>query len=290
MKSRSRDPLPALTLEADRAFQALRRQWMRDKIPLQAAAIAFFATFSIPALLLLVLSIAGLFLDRTAVETVLFQHIGTLIDPRLASLLESSMEAAWQLRNDPLPLLVGIVSFSAGALGFFLTLQSALDAILDIPKPRIRGWRSFLRSYIVSFVLVLLCSAILILSVLATNIFAYLGLGFQRMMSLSHELLSAADLLGSFAVIFLLFLFAYLFLPSGRVSPMPAIWGSLIATAFFAVGKYALSLYIVFTNLGYQYGTSASVLVLLVWIYFSTLVFLLGAECVELLMKPSTSR
>lgn len=263
-----------------RYFKRLWSEWQKDDVARHAATLAYFAVFSLPAFILVIISIAGVFVDPADVRTRFFAQVENIAGPSLASFLSSSIENAQQSDESFLMNTVGILFLLIAAVGIFRELETSLNRILNVKQPEFT-LLVFLRSYAMSFVLLIAAATVLLASLAAGSLLLAVQSRITELSSLEIIRLSTLNQLLSYAALGTLFFILYRFLPAKRF-PLKAIAvGTLAATTLFVLGTFLLTLYLSRANIGHAYGVASSLLVLLLWIFYSANVFLLGAEVID---------
>jgi len=265
-------------ITARKYFSHLWKEWQKDDVARHAATLSYFAIFSLPAFMLVIISIAGLFIDEAAVRTQFFSQIRTFAGESLAQFLASSIENMQQGGSSVVMNVVGVVFLVLAAIGIFREIETALNKILNVKPAAKTSFFLFLRSYVLSFLLLVVASTLLLTSLAIGSIL----LVFQtRLTGLSSsELVQLATLnqLVSYVLLGALFFVLYRFLPSKRFPMRAILFGTVVATTFFIIGTFLLTFYLAKANIGHAYGVASSVLVLLLWIFYSMNIFLLVAE------------
>ncbi len=266
---------------AKRYFRHLWREWQKDEVTRHAATLAYFAVFSLPAFLLVILFIASIFVDEADVRTRFFAQIQNIAGESLASFLSSSIESAHRSDSSILINVLGIAFLLFASVGIFREIEIAVNKILNVKPVATNGILALLRSYALSFVLLIVAATILITSLAAGSVLLILQTRLTTFSSLEIVQLSTLNQLLSYIALGTLFFVMYRFLPS-KTFPLKAILiGTISATTLFVTGTFLLTLYLSQASIGHAYGVASSVLVLLLWIFYSANVFLLGAEIID---------
>lgn len=252
-----------------------------------AAALAYYAVFSLPPLLVIIIIVAGLALDPQQVQSWIEGQAGTLMGPDVGAQIQSMIQRAHEnVQGDfSLGLILSIAGLLFGATGAFAQLQSALNAAWEVqPDPEQSGMWSYAGKRILSLGMILVIALLLLVSVILSSLISALrgqigqiletvGLG-----ALSGELLWAINLVVSLLVITGLFAVMFKVLPDVRVAWRDVQVGAFVTALLFVIGTFLISFYIGQSNLGAAYGAAAALAILLVWVYYSTLILLFGAE------------
>jgi len=253
-------------------------EWSDDKGGRLGAALSYYTVFSLAPLLLIVISIAGLAFGRAAAEGTIFTQLSGLIGADAARLIQAAVAKANHSKGGILGTAIGLVVLLAGATGVVTELQDALDTVWKVkPKPN-RGIRGIVRTRLLSVAMILALGFLLLVSlVVSAGLSAFSG--WLRAVMGDIAILSwAIDAAVALAVISTLIALIYKILPDAKVA-WRDVWVGALATAFlFLIGKYLISLYIGRASVASAFGAAGSLAVLLVWIYYSAQIVLLGAE------------
>lgn len=253
--------------------------WWNDNIPRMGAALAYYTLFSLAPILVVSIAIAGLIFGREAVRGEIVGQIEGLLGHRGAEAVQAMLEGAAKPSSSIPATIIGIITFFLGATGAFLELQADFDAIWRV-KPKSSG--SYLRRIVmqrlISFGLVLgfafLLLTSLVVSAALAAIHGYMGTTFPTM----AVLWEAVNVVVSLGVITILFAMIYKVLPDVELTWRDVWVGGLVTAGLFTIGKGLIGLYIGTSAFASTYGAAASVIVILVWVYYSAQIVLLGAE------------
>ncbi|WP_233805002.1 YhjD/YihY/BrkB family envelope integrity protein [Paraburkholderia sp. HP33-1] len=262
---------------ANWAIGALR-QFAENRCPAMAASIAFYAAFSLAPTLVMVLAVAGWFFGPAAARGELFGHINGLIGDQAAAGVQTIVENAHHAGAKG--GIATIISFSLVAIGAsatFSSLNSALNIVWPYSGPRTSSVLALVRVRLISFGLVLGVAFLLIVSLVLDTVIVFVGdwlWGSSRYMMIGNLLQLGVGLL------VLLFAFAALlkFLPDAPVLWRDALVGGVVAAVLFTAGKKLFALYLAHAGMASSFGAAGSLAVLMMWLYFSAAVLLLGAE------------
>ncbi len=252
------------------------REWNDDKVPRLGAALAFWSMLSIGPLLLIVISMAGIAFGRDAVSGYVFAEIRRLVGDVGAQAIQTIIAGS---RNAPAGVLATVIGFLVlivSATGFFAQLQDALNTIWNV-EGRPRGdILSFVKKRFLSFTMILGIGFLLLMAlVVSAGISAVAHMFAGSAPSLLMHLL---NLVVSFAVITLLFAMIFKVLPDVDIRWRDVWVGSAITALLFSIGKYFIGLYLGRSAFSSTYGAAGSLIVVLLWIYYSAQIFFIGAE------------
>lgn len=255
------------------------QEWNQDKVPLYAAALAYYTIFSLAPLLLIAITIAGIIFGEDAARGELVRQIQGMVGREGAEAIQTMIANTQKPGSGGIVAsTVGVVTLLLGASGVFGQLQESLNAMWEVkPKPD-QGWKSFLQSRFLSFAMVLVIGFLLLVSLVLSAILAGIGNFFGGLVPGYAAIGQVLNFVLSFVVITILFASIYKFLPDVKV-PWRNLWVGAAVTAFlFSIGKYLIGLYLGNSGVSSTYGAAGSIVVLLVWVFYSAQILLIGAE------------
>ena len=261
-------------------IEATASSWVDDYAPSMGAALAYYTMFSIAPLLLIVISVAGLVFGQEAAEGEIFRQLRGLMGDQGAQAVQAMVASVNERPTESsIGALVGIVLLLIGATSVFGELQDALDRIWRAPvREGTSGWWGLIRSRLLSFGMILGIGFLLMVSLIASAALSALGLWWAPLFGRWEVLLQAVNLVVGFAITTLVFAMIYKILPRVRIR-WRDVWVGAAATALlFTVGKFLIGLYIGRSSVTSAFGAAGSLAVVLLWVYYSAQVFLLGAE------------
>jgi len=260
------------------AASASKRWWSKDPF-MQSAVIAYYAIFSIPGLLVMVIFIGSLFFKSDVITDNLTTQISSIMGVETARQIQDMIISINKTDKSVLATIVGIITVLVGATGVFVELQKALNVIWEVKaKPR-KAIFAMIRTRLFSFGMILSIGFLLLISLTITTIIAIM----------SHWVIShwpnivliifyVINFIISFGVVMFLFALLYKILPDAKIQ-WKHIWLGSILTAFlFILGKTAIGFYLSKTNPGSLYGAAGSIVLILLWVSYSSMIFFYGAE------------
>jgi len=253
--------------------------WIGHYASSMGAAIAYYTVFSLAPLLLLVIAIAGLFFGRDAVQGEVLGQVQGLMGHEGAVAIEGLLESASKPATGILGSVVGAILLVIGATTVFAEIQNSLDRIWEVPEQRKpSGLWGFLRTRLLSFGLVLGIGFLLLVSLVVSAAVAALGTWWGRYFEGQEALLQLVNVLVSLAFSTALFAMIYKLMPRTPIAWHDVWTGALVTGILFEIGKFAIGLYIGKSGVSSGFGAAGSLAVLLIWVYYSAQIFLLGAE------------
>lgn len=254
--------------------------WCRHKGSRLGASLAFYALLSLTPLLLIAISIAGLAFGAKAAEGEIVRQIQGLIGPAGASGIQALLQGTRNTTQGILATAIGFLTLFFGASAVILELRDALNIIWEIPTVQTTTVRSLVqigKERLFSFVLVLAIGFLLLVSLLLSTAIAALG-NFSWVLPIPSPLLHFSNALFSFGVLTGLFATIYKVMPDARIEWREVILGAAVTSLLFTIGKILIGLYLGSASFASTYGAAASVVIIIVWVYYSGQIFFLGAE------------
>jgi membrane protein len=253
--------------------------WLKHNASSLGAALAFYTLFSIAPILVIAIAIAGYAFGPNVAETHLLQEMQGLLGEAGANAVKGLLTSAHQSDTKGLAAAIGIVTLLVGASSVFGELQNTLAYIWKTPvRDDGLAWWQMLRSRMLSFGLILGVGFLLLVSLLASAALAALGSWLSSYLVQWNLILPALDLLLSLGLSTVLFALIYKYVPKEDIDWSDVWIGGVVTACLFTVGKLLIGLYLGRSSLSSAYGAAGSIMVLLLWIYYSAQIFLLGAE------------
>lgn len=278
-------PSRAAAREAERGLRALgsllretAREWSDDDCLRLGAALAYYTLFSLAPLLVIAIAIAALLYGQELASGELMRRLEEMTGAEAAEGVRRMIEGASRPRAGIAASLAGFAVMALGASGAFGQLQRALNDIFDAPRRRGGGVRAQLRQRTLAFSMIVLTGGILVLSLATGTAVAALGGFLAGLFPGAALLVRLLDLAASFALTTLLFAVLFHVLPDARPSWSAAWRGGAFTALLFAIGRWAIALYLGRSSAASIYGAASSLVVLLVWIYYSSQILFFGAE------------
>ena len=252
-------------------FKEAFSEFSDDKAQRLGASLAYYTLFSITPLLLIAIAIAGLIFGHSEAQAQIVKQLRTLMGEAGAKAIEEMLISASKPKTGTLAIVIGAVTLLFGAAGVFGQLKDALNTIWNVEEKPKGGILGFIRGRFLSFAMVLGVGFLLLVSLVID----------AALSALSSTLWEPVQLLISFAVITLMFAMIFRYLPDVRIEWRDVWFGAGFTSFLFVLGKFGLGLYLGKSAVGSSYGAAGSLVVLLVWIYWSANIMFFGAEVTQ---------
>ncbi|HZB13604.1 MAG TPA: YihY/virulence factor BrkB family protein [Chryseolinea sp.] len=244
-----------------------------------ASSIAFYTIFSLPAILIISLSIGSTFYERDVVQQELVNQVARLIGEKSAADVEQILINAALDSTGTVAKIVGIATLIFSATTVFISLQTSLNKIWGIkPKPE-RGIVKYLLDRLLSLAMVISIGFLLLVSLVFDTVLVVFQNSLTKVLAgWALYLVTAVNIIVSLGLITVIFAILFKVLPDAKIKWKDVWVGAVVTTAFFALGKYLIGFYLGNSSVNSAYGAAGSLVIILIWVYYSTVIFLFGAE------------
>jgi membrane protein len=255
--------------------------WFDDRAPSMGAAIAFYTIFSLAPTLLLVIAVAGIAFGEEAARGALIEELSGMIGAQAGEALQTMIANAGRFEGGAFATAIGLFTLLFGATTVFAELQDALNRIWKAQPPDLSTITALVRARFFGLALIMAIGFVLVVALVVSTVIAVIGAWLLQRLPGLQILLRSVELALSIGLIGLLFTLIYRFLPDTRVPWADAWAGGLLASVLFSLGKWLIGLYIGRSAVASTYGAAGTFVVILLWVYYSSLIFLYGAEVVK---------
>jgi membrane protein len=254
-------------------------EWVEAEPFQLAAALSYYTLFSLAPLLLIAIGVAGFVFGREAAQNQIVETLQGMIGQDSAQTVQEMIQASnEQPKTGMLSTIIGFVALLFGAGGVVGQLQTSLDKIWEVtPKPGQGIW-GFLRQRFFSFAMVLAIGFLLLVSLVVTAVLSSFTAMISSFLGDATFVAHAIDILVSFGFVTLLFALIYKYVPDVEIQWRDVWVGAALTSILFTIGKYLIGLYIGTSGVSSTFGAAGSLITILVWVYYSSLIFFLGAE------------
>lgn len=286
--------MPVAPVERVKKYLALFKntwtEFSEDKAPRLGAALAYYTVFSIAPLLLIAISIAGIVFGRQAAQGEITRQLSGVLGSSTAHAIDGMIAAAARPKSSTLATIVGIVTLLLGAAGVFGQLQEALDTIWNVERPKSAGFMAAIRDRFLSMAMVFGIGFLLLVSLIFDAAISAMGHYIGARLPGGEALLQVVQLVVSFALITLLFALIFKYLPHTAVAWHDVWFGAVFTSLLFVLGKFGLGLYIGKASVGSAYGAAGSLVIILIWVYWSAQILFFGAEFTQVYARKHGSQ
>jgi membrane protein len=250
-----------------------------DKVVKLSGALAYFTVFSIGPMLIVIIFFADIFYGRAAIEGTVFSQIKGLVGNSAAVQIQETIKSASLSGKGAVTGIFGMVTLLIGATTVFAEIQDSINTIWGLkPKPK-KGWLKMLLDRLLSFSIVVSLGFLLLVSLIITGLVEALSQHLVKVFpDITVVVIYILNLLITLVVVSLLFAIIFKILPDAKIKWRDVITGAMVTAVLFMMGKFAITFYIGSSNVSSAYGTAGSLVIILLWIYYSSLILYFGAE------------
>lgn len=253
--------------------------FMDDNAFKLSASLSYYTVFSLGPVLIIIISLAGVFFGRDAVQGRIYGQIKGLVGSEAAIQVQEIIKNIQHTDGGTIGTIIGIILLVVGATGVFIEMQDSINSIWSVKAKPKKGWKKFLFNRLTSFSLIVSMGFILLVSLIVSAVLDAMSERLQRFFpDITIYLFYGINIIVMLAVVSFLFAVIFKVLPDARISWKDAFIGSTFTSLLFLIGKFAISFYLGQSNLGVTYGAAASIVILLSWVYYSSLILFFGAE------------
>jgi membrane protein len=265
---------------ADRIRRLLTKtysEWSEDQAPRLGAALAYYTVLSLAPLLILLLAIAGLVFGDDAARGQLFGELNNMVGPEGAKAIQSMVDNSSKPASGIIASIIGFVMLIFGASSVAGELKNALNIIWDQPESS-GGVKDIVKQRSTALVVVLGCGFLLLVSLVVSSTIAAAGTYVTNALPIPESVMLVFNMLLATAVITGVFAVLFKYLPDVHLEWRDVLPGALFTAVLFAIGKLLIGLYLGKASFGSTYGAAGSLVIVLVWVYYSSQIFFFGAE------------
>jgi len=270
-------------------FKQTFTEFGQDKVPRLGAALAYYTIFSIAPLLLIAIAIAGAVLGREAVQGELFAQLRGVLGKTAAEAVQEMVKNAAKPKTGAIATVAGVITLILGASGVFGQLKDALNTIWDVKPKKTSGVMGFIKERFLSIAMVFGVAFLLLVSLILDTVLATMGKFAQNHLPGGEALWQIVQIAFSFCVVTVLFAMIFRFLPDLKIQWHDVWFGAALTSLLFVIGKFALGIYLGKAAVGSSFGAAGSLVVLLLWVYYSAQILLFGAEFTQVYARSTGS-
>ncbi len=243
------------------------------------ASLSYYTIFSLPPLLIIIITLCGMFFGPEAVKGEIYGQIAHLVGSDTAVQVQEMIKNVALSKDTVFATTVGVITLLFGASGVFAEIQDSINRIWGIKAKPNRGFATMIRNRIISFSMIVVIGFLLLVSLVLNAVVEILNDKLQDIFPyLSVYIFYAVNLVLLFVIITILFAVVFKTLPDGKVSWKDALIGSIFTAVLFMIGKSAIGFYLGSSQIATTYGAAGSLIIILLWVYYSASILYFGAE------------
>ena len=244
-----------------------------------SASLSYYTIFALCPMLLIMISLVGLFFGREAVQGKVYWQLNGLVGNEAALQIQNIIKNIQHTHHTTIGTVIGAIVLIIGATGVFTEMQDSINYIWSVKAKPKKGWLRFLINRLLSFSLIVGMGFVMLVSLVASALLNLLSDKLERLFSsYTVYLFNIFNWCVTLVVISVLFTLIYKILPDAIISWKDALIGSAVTAALFLLGKFLISYYLGRSNLDLTYGTAASIIIILTWVFYNALILYFGAE------------
>ncbi|MEA2162558.1 MAG: rane protein [Thermoanaerobaculia bacterium] len=270
-------------------FKQTITEFSSDKVPRLGAALAYYTIFSLAPLLLIVIAIAGLAFGHDAAQGKIFDQLRGVLGPTTASSMQEMVKNAAKPASGTVATIIGVVTLILGASGVFGQLKDALNTIWDVEPKKGGGIMTMLKDRFLSFAMVFGIGFLLLVSLVIDTAIAAVGKYASNKLPGGEALWHLVELGFSFVVVTVLMAMIFRILPDLKIEWRDVWLGAGLTSLLFILGKFALGIYFAKSAVGSSFGAAGSLVIVLLWVYYSAQILLFGAEFTQVYARADGS-
>ena len=270
-------------------FKQTITEFSQDKVPRLGAALAYYTIFSLAPLLLIVIAIAGLAFGHDAAQNKIFEQLKGVMGPATAGNVQEMVKNAAKPKSGTVATVLGLVTLILGASGVFGQLKDALNTIWDVEPRKGSGVLLIIKDRFLSFAMVFGIGFLLLVSLVIDTAITAMGTYATGHLPGGEALWHIVELGFSFCVIAVLMAMIFRFLPDLKIEWRDVWLGAMLTSFLFVLGKFALGIYFAKSAVGSSFGAAGSLVIVLLWVYYSAQILLFGAEFTQVYTRSHGS-
>ncbi len=250
-----------------------------DKVLKLSAALAFYTLFSLPAMLIIIIAVSDIFYGREAIEGTIYGQIANFVGKEAALQIQQTIRSAALSNEAGFATIVGLVTLVIGATSVFGEIQDSINSIWRLKAKPKKGWLKIIINRLISFSMVVCMGFLLLVSLLINGIMdAVIDKLTKMFPGITAFTVYSFNLLLTFLITSFLFAIIFKFLPDAKIRWRHVRAGAFTTAIFFLIGKFLIGYYLGHSKLSSAYGAAGSVIVILLWVYYSAMILYFGAE------------
>lgn len=257
-------------------------EFFDDNVLKYSASLSYYTVFSLAPMLIIIITICGLLFGREAIQGQVYGEIKDLVGSNAAIQIQDTIKNIHLTKDTPVATIVSIVILIIGGTAIFGEIQDSLNRIWGLKIKTKKAWWKLIISRLLSFSLVISLGFVLMVSLLLNALIAIIGNHLNRLVSgVGRIFIPVIDNLVSFVITTIVFAVIFKVLPDAKIKWKDVGVGAFITAILFTLGKIVIGWYLVRSNMATIYGAAGSVIIIMIWAYYSSLILYLGAECTK---------
>ncbi|PCI01836.1 MAG: ribonuclease BN [Alphaproteobacteria bacterium] len=267
------------------------KQWIANDPLTQSAATSYYAIFSLPGLLILIVGFTGLFLKKNVIEAEISHTITETFGANAAENIQIIVERTKIIGDDPLMILVGFMTLFLAATGVFMQLQRSLNVIWGIKNKKTKSYIKYLKMRLISLSMIVVIGFLLMMSLTITTALTAIATWLSSYIpAIFLELVLSLNILISWSIITLLFTIIFSVMPDARTKFKYCLAGGLLSAMMFKLGESALQYYFSQIKPDSAFGATGFLVLIMIWVFYSCNILLLGANYTKILAGRSVKK
>ncbi len=260
-------------------FKTCLREFNDDKVMKLSASLSYYTIFSIAPMLMVIISLCGIFLGEQAVQGELFEQIRTYVGDEAAIQIQGMIGSLALNKGSLMASIIGLATMLIGATGVFIEIQDSINFMWGIKVKVKKGFLKTLLNRLLAIAIVLGMGLVLLLSLALNGILIGFASKIQEILPwVPLDLIAISNTVLTLSVLCSLFIVVFMVLPDAVIRFKDALIGSMFTTLLFMLGKWGIGLYLGFLTVNSTYGAAASIIIILLWVYYSAIILYFGAE------------
>ena len=260
-------------------FKTCLREFNDDKVMKLSASLSYYTIFSIAPMLMVIISLCGIFLGEQAVQGELFEQIRTYVGDEAAIQIQGMIGSLALNKGSLMASIIGLATMLIGATGVFIEIQDSINFMWGIKVKVKKGFLKTLLNRLLAIAIVLGMGLVLLLSLALNGILIGFASKIQEILPwVPLDLIAISNTVLTLSVLCSLFIVVFMVLPDAVIRFKDALIGSVFTTLLFMLGKWGIGLYLGFLTVNSTYGAAASIIIILLWVYYSAIILYFGAE------------
>jgi membrane protein len=262
------------------------KEFSADNIVKYSASLAYYTVFSIAPLLIVITTLFGFLFGKEAMRGRIYEQLNSFIGSEAAIQIQDIIKNIHLSRNSFFATVVSLIILLIGATSIFGEIQDSINKIWGLRIKKHKVWWQLILTRLLSFSLIISIGVIMILTLLLNTAVAAFGKFIGKfIVGYGNYFIEFTDGILSFVIIAFLFALIFKILPDAKIGWKDVLMGGLITAVFFSLGKMGINFYVTRSNITSLYGAAGSIIILMVWVYYSSIILYLGAEFTKVYAK-----